>query len=158
MELSQALMEAIEPKEVEFGTNEDADNGEIKNAGSSQYTFFKDNDLYYVVGVSESGVFGFAANPSYSPNIESYSVNRLKTLSAFRVFSQVMYVLGQLVKLAPRPVYYLKFAAADHKLASLYTKMVKNQRLIREVRAMGFRYVGVMEEMGVDRYIFSRTF
>lgn len=158
MDLSQALMEAIEPKEVEFGTNEDADNGEIRNAGSAQYTFFKDAELYYVVGVDENGVFGFAANPSYSPNIESYSVSRMKTLSAFRVFSKVMYVLGQLVKLAPRPVYYLKFAAADHKLASLYTKMVKNQRLVREVRAMGFRYVGVMEEMGVDRYIFSRTF
>lgn len=152
------LMEAIEPKEVQYGTNREADNGEIRTTGSAQYTFFIENDIYYVVGVDENGVFGFAANQTYSPNIENYSVDRLKTLSAFRVFSKVMYVLSQLVVQARRPIYYLKFAAADHKLSGLYNKMVKNRRLIGEVRQMGFRYVGVMEEQGIERFIFARTF
>ncbi len=152
------LMEAIEPKEVPYGTNEDADNGEIRTTGSAQYTFFKDGDYYYVVGVDENGVFGFGANMAYSPNIESYSVERVRSVSAFRVFSKVMYVLSQLVASARRPIYYIKFAAADHKLAGLYTKMVKNRRLLDEVRRMGFRYVGVMEEQGKERYIFARTY
>lgn len=154
----QSLMEAIDFRSVEYGTNEETNNGEIMTGSGSQYTFFQDGGNYYAVGVDSNGIFGFAASPEFSTNLRDYSVNRMQSASAFKVFSNVLFVLSELVRKAPQQIHYLKFAAADHKLAGIYDKMVKNDRLVREVRGMGFRYVGVMEEKGKDRFIFSRSF
>ena len=151
MKLSD-LVESFMPISTPYGTNghELNDDNAIQNQGLL-YTFFESDGLYYCVYIQiKNGSVGFGTSETLSTNFNDYSHDRQSSKNALRVFNKFIYIALSLA--AQYHVPYLRFSAADPNLDRLYSKIVNNQFVTKQIEDSGYRYMGKNN----NQYIFQQ--
>jgi len=151
-----ALEEAISPKYVSFGLNDETNDKQIHlMSNKSLITFFKDVQLSLIIAViiHQNGTVGFGQSEiqhDFIKNMDSFSDKRTGAGQALKVFSNVMYVLGEMIKV--NNINLIKFDGADEKLSKMYNKLMKNKFFIQVMKNFGFNYMGYI----LSEYTFKK--
>ena len=151
------LSESLTPKFVNYGTNDETNNSEyIENSQRMLLTIFTYNKLKFAVIINNNGVLGFG----YS-DIQTNLVNNLDQFTdergkfkiganiAAKVFSSVMYVVFDLVKIKKLNV--IKFNATDDRLDKFYRTVIRNKHFNYYVELEGFKLKEVGEFIIYER-------
>lgn len=146
------IQESIIGTPIKFGVNETMDDGKIRLMGGYQYTLFQMDDLVYAIWVSRDGIFDLGVSTGYSPNIRDFRKSRLRSPNLIRNLNTIIAILMELLKTANLRIYTLKFVDDQEMLGKLYNRFIKNRRIPMELRRIGFKYVGKMQENPEDEF------
>lgn len=151
------LSESIKPKSTNYGT--DIDNNFSNKEWTDfeyGYTFSKINDKYYCILLKQQSddmaEIAFATSDKSTNNPREYSVSRHDTHNILSVFSQLLYIFLEGIKIYPS-IKYIIFESANPALGKAYDKMVKNKWLLETLKEQGFEYEGLLG----DFYTFKKS-
>jgi len=142
------LSEAIKPKKINFGLNDDANDQRTKLQGLF-ITFFKLNGLTYSVNMIQDGSsneyeIGFATSKlqiNLIDNLHSFSMRRMGGGGAAEVFSCVFYIFLLMIK--KHQIEIIKFNPADNVLGKFYSILIKNVFFLKSLQDAGFKFQGI---------------
>jgi hypothetical protein len=126
--------------------------GKFEESNYHYHTFFKFNNLYYVVSfLKDSKEVGFGVSTENTQDSNLYSDSRITTRNALSVYSHVLYVILDLLKKTNSSE--VRFRASDPKLGVVYDTMVKNKFILNHIKKKGFEYSGLFDEFHVFKRI-----
>ena len=142
------LSESIKPKSTNYGT--DIDNNFTNKEWTGfefGYTFSKINDKYYCILLKQQSddiaEIAFATSDQASDNPMDYDVSRKDTQNILSVFSQLLYIFLEGIKIHTN-IKYITFEAANPALGKAYDKIIKNKWLLESLKELGFEYEGIL--------------
>jgi hypothetical protein len=145
------LNESIVPIKTQFGTNSDRNNNSFNYFDDFVVTFFKANNIYYVVGLDiVTGDVGFGVSNEDTIDPNEYDDSKFITSNPISVFGKVFYVLSEIIKETNTNT--IQFDSANFSLGKIYDKLVKNKFFIQSLMELGFEYNGKIK----DKYVFTK--
>jgi hypothetical protein len=145
------LNESIIPIPTDYGINKNRDDKNIIEFDGFIISFFKQRNLYYVVGLdTTSGEVGFGVSDEDTFDTDQYDDSRFLTNSPIKVFGKVFYVLSEIIKKSNTDI--VQFDSANFSLGKIYDKLVKNKYFLNSLETQGFIYSGNIE----GKYIFKK--
>jgi len=153
------LSESIRPKPTQYGTDENASNGNIERKFGIYYTFIKTEDAYWSVSIRLDGEVAFSRRDDYSPDPMDYSDDRRSTRSALQVFNHVFYVLLEMFdKIKVNTMTVITFEGANPALGKVYDRLVKNKWFLASMEEKGFEYSGITNGKHVFKTKYGKGF
>jgi len=131
------IQESIDIVTTNYGTNlPELDNKKILK-GNQKIAGFLHDDVSYSVHIGDEGdvTFGIAKD-----DLKYISNDRNKTKNVFILFGKVIYVVLEILK--KYPTEQLSFDGSDEALSKLYSVMVKNKFLLKQLEDRGYFYDG----------------
>jgi len=129
--------ESIGISKTDYGTNlPNLDNKNIIKQGS-YISGFVDNDINYSVHIGVEGDVTFGV---FENDLKQISNTRTKSKNVFTLFGKILYVALEILKRYPKDE--ISFDGSDSRLSRLYSRMVKNPSLLKEIEKHGYIYDG----------------
>ena len=133
--------DALSPRETTFGTNLEANDGNIGKNGNLYYAMFKQGDLSHIVTIdADNGEFGMGTYDGNNINPNDYDNTASKQYKGNPVsaFGEAIYVALQIAK--KYQIQQIMFSRDNNSLAPTFNFMVKNEHFCRAFKEMGWEY------------------
>lgn len=164
----KTFLESIQPKPIDYGTNYDADDGNIFSDSVTVGTMFRYDNIWFSVMIQKvprqedivdylNGVVydaSFGVSLSYQDSLYKFTDERIaSSRKIFSVFSYIVYVLDVLVS-RQQDSEYVVFDGRDAARMRVYNVIVNNKPLRSTIEnTLGFSYKG----FHLDHFIFKKV-
>lgn len=139
------VSESVRLKKTEFGVNSFIDDRNFKRIDTlkASITFIEYQDSLYLIFLDDNNEFGFGTLKDNHKYVTDTDVNIDKIIiditddnlnvgaPAIKIFSKIMYVMAEMVKIFNLEDFY--FSSANDKLSPVYDKLVMNKYFLSDL-------------------------
>ncbi len=148
MDFEQFLSEAFGAQKVPYGTNPEANNGQVQKAFGRLITDMIYKDQHFRIGYDlDDGTVSFVNRTNGQNEINPTRGSK----TGLEFYNRIGYVIFELLDHAKAKTF--RFEGESHDLKQLYSKIVANSSFQRTLKQHGWRYDG---EKYDGLYLFSK--